>query len=124
MPKEYSVSEITDKITKRLFVKERCKMSVVALLSGVTLIAVGVLIWRFKMVDILAGYKKDNKRNDKVLATMVGLALVLFGALLLVESLLIYKQMLIGTKAILTVVGTMVIGVSVVGIVASYYSNR
>lgn len=52
-------------------------MSIVALLAGITLIITGVLIWKFKLVEILTGYNPNTDIDNNRLATMAGLTLFL-----------------------------------------------
>lgn len=99
-------------------------MSIVSLMAGITLAIVGIVIWKFKLVGILAGYVKESGVDETRLATMSGLSLFLVGLLLLVESFLIFKGIIMPEKAIFVVVGTIIIGVIVVAVVTSYYSKH
>ena len=98
-------------------------MSIVALLSGITLIIVGLLIWKFKLVGILASYTHNTGIDETRLATISGLLLTLVGALLLLESILIFKGLIIPDKAIFVVLATIIIGIIVVAVVTSHYSK-
>ena len=99
-------------------------MTIVSLLAGITLTIVGILIWEFKLVGILAGYTPESGVDETRLATMSGLLLLMVGLLLLVESFLILKGIIMPEKAIFVVVGTIIIGVIVVAVVTSYYSKH
>lgn len=99
-------------------------MTIVSLLAGITLTIVGILIWKFKLVGILAGYTPESGVDETRLATMSGLSLLMVGLLLLVESFLILKGIIMPEKAIFVVVGTIIIGVIVVAVVTSYYSKH
>ncbi|PKY91962.1 DUF3784 domain-containing protein [Aerococcus christensenii] len=99
-------------------------MTIVSLLAGITLTIVGILIWKFKLVGILAGYTPELGVDGTRLATMSGLLLLMVGLLLLVESFLILKGIIMPEKAIFVVVGTIIIGVIVVAVVTSYYSKH
>lgn len=98
-------------------------MSIVALLSGITLIIVGLLIWKFKLVGILAGYTHNTGIDETRLATISGLLLNLVGTLLLLEAILIFKGLIIPDKAIFVVLATIIIGIIVVAVVTSHYSK-
>lgn len=99
-------------------------MTIVSLLAGITLVIVGLLIWKFKLVGILAGYEPKSGVDEARLATVSGLLLLMLGLLLLAESFLIYKGIIMPEKAIFVVVGTIIVGVIVVAIVTSYYSKH
>lgn len=60
-----------------------------------------------------------NMTNISLLA---GITLIILGHLLLLELFLIYKR-IIQDKGVFIVVGTIIVGVSVVVIVNSYYSK-
>ncbi|WP_215491642.1 DUF3784 domain-containing protein [Fenollaria sporofastidiosus] len=98
-------------------------MAYASLLAGLTLIIIGSMLWKFKMVELLAGYKADSNVNKDLLAKATGLSLLLLGFLLAAESLLIFKGVISGEKAIVTVVITMVLGVMVSALVSSHYSK-
>lgn len=121
---KYSMYFYTKLLLKLLFFKRRVTMSIVSFLSGATLAGVGFIIWKLKMVEVLAGYRKNATTDVDVLVTVTGLSLILLGALLLVESLLIYKAILIGNASVLTVVGTIIMGIIIVGIITAYFSRH
>lgn len=53
-------------------------MTIVSLLAGITLvIIVGMLIWKFKLVGILAGYEPKSGVDEARLATVSGLLLLM-----------------------------------------------
>lgn len=99
-------------------------MTIVSLLAGITLVIVGMLIWKFKLVGILAGYEPKSGVDEARLATVSGLLLLMLGLLLLAESFLIYKGIIMPEKAIFVVVGTIIVGVIVIAITTSYYSKH
>lgn len=99
-------------------------MSIVSLLAGITLVIVGILIWKFKLVGILAGYDPKSGVDDTRLATRSGLLLFMVGLLLLVESFLTFQGIIRPEKAVFIVIGTIIIGVIVVAVVTSYYSKH
>ncbi|MCQ9209850.1 DUF3784 domain-containing protein [Granulicatella seriolae] len=99
-------------------------MFLASLLSGLTLLFIGIIIWRFKLVNILAGYKSSETSNPNRLATLVGISLMLNGVVILVEAMLIYEEILANETALLTIIGTLLIGVSITGLVANYFSKR
>lgn len=98
-------------------------MAIVSLLAGMTLSIVGILIWKFKLVGILAGYTPQSGIDEIRLAIITGLLLLIVGLLLLLESFLILKGIIILNKAIFVVVGTIIIGIITVAVVTSYYSK-
>lgn len=99
-------------------------MDYASLLAGLTLIIVGTMLWKFKMVEILAGYKESSEEDKDLLAKASGLSLLLLGFLLLTESTLIFKGVISGEKAIFTVVLTIILGVMASALVVSHYSNK
>lgn len=98
-------------------------MAYASLLAGLTLIIIGVMLWKFKMVEILAGYKESSEVDKDILAKASGLSLLLLGFLLFVESILIFKSVISGEKAIFTVVLTIILGVIASALVISHYSK-
>lgn len=98
-------------------------MSYASLLAGLTLIIIGAMLWKFKLVELLAGYKADSNVNKDLLSKASGLSLLLLGFLLVAESILIFKGVISGEKAIVTVVITTVLGVMVSALVSSHYSK-
>lgn len=98
-------------------------MAIVSLLAGITLVILGILIWKFKLVGLLAGYNPETDVNESRLAKITGLLLLIVGLLLLVESFLILKGIIL-QKAIFVVVGIIIVGVIVVAVVVSYYSKH
>lgn len=98
-------------------------MGIVALLSGCTMILLGILIWKLKLVEILAGYKSSEAIDKNILSIASGLSLLLVGVLLLVESTLIFSNILINDKGVFVVVGTIIIGIIIVGIITAHYSK-
>lgn len=98
-------------------------MAYASLLAGFTLIIIGVMLWKFKMVEILAGYKESSEVDKDILAKASGLSLLLLGFLLLLESILIFSRVISGENAILTVVITIVLGVMVSALISSHYSK-
>lgn len=99
-------------------------MAIVSLLAGMTLAIVGILIWKFKLVGILAGYTPESGVDEIRLVTITGLLLLIVGLLLLVESFLILKGIIIPDKAVFVVVGTIIVGIIVVAAVTSCYSKH
>lgn len=99
-------------------------MAYASLLAGLTLIIVGAMLWKFKMVEILAGYKENSEVDKDLLAKVSGLSLLLLGFLLLAESTLIFKGIISGEKAIFTVVLTIILGVVASALVISHYSKQ
>lgn len=98
-------------------------MAYASLLAGLTLIIIGAMLWKFKLVELLAGYKADSNVNKDLLSKATGLSLLLLGFLLVAESILIFKGVISGEKAIVTVVITTVLGVMVSALVSSHYSK-
>lgn len=98
-------------------------MAYASLLAGLTLIIIGVMLWKFKLVELLAGYKADSNIDKDILAKASGLSLLLLGFLLLAESTLIFKGVISGEKAIFTVALTIILGVVASALVISHYSK-
>ncbi len=99
-------------------------MSIVSLVAGISLTIVALLIWKFKAVEILAGYDPKDVVDSTRLAHVAGLMLLMLGILLMTESLLIYKEIIIAEQAVFVVVGTIIIGTIVSGLVISYFSKH
>lgn len=70
------------------------------------------------------GFSASDAANFLGNVEMSGLLLLMVGILLLVESFLILKGIIMPEKAIFVVVGTIIIGVIVVAVVTSYYSKH
>lgn len=62
------------------------------LIFGILLLLLGLLIWRKKAVDLLAG--SDRTKNKEALAKTAGLGLTIIGALLIIFGLLDYFNVL------------------------------
>ena len=60
-------------------------MGYASLLAGLTLIIIGALILKFKLVELLAGYKENSNVDKELLAKVSGLSLLILGFLLLAE---------------------------------------
>lgn len=60
-------------------------MGYASLLAGLTLIIIGALLLKFKLVELLAGYKENSNVDKELLAKVSGLSLLILGFLLLAE---------------------------------------
>lgn len=99
-------------------------MAYASLLAAITLIIIGALLWKFKLVGLLAGYKENSNVDKDLLAKMTGLSLLLLGILLLAESILIFKVLIKQDAAVLLVLGTIIIGTIVTALLSSHYSKN
>ncbi len=54
-------------------------MAYASLLAGLTLIIVGAMLWKFKLVELLAGYKENSNVDKDLLAKVTGLSILLLG---------------------------------------------
>lgn len=98
-------------------------MAYTSLLAGLTLIIVGAMLWKFKLVELLAGYKENSNVDKDLLAEVTGLSILLLGFLLLAESVLIFKGLIKQDAAIIIVLGTIIIGTIVSALICSHYSK-
>lgn len=98
-------------------------MAYASLLAGLTLIIIGTLLWKFKLVELLAGYKENSNASKDLLAKVTGLSLLLLGILLLAESILIFKGLIKQDAAIIIVLGTIILGTVVNALICSHYSK-
>lgn len=98
-------------------------MAYVSLLAAITLIIIGAMLWKFKLVELLAGYKENSKVDKDLLAKVTGLSLLLLGFLLLAESVLILKCAIKQDAAIIIVLGTIILGTIVIALICSHYSK-
>lgn len=98
-------------------------MAYASLLAGLTLIIIGIMLWNFKILELLAGYKEISNVDKALLAKVTGLSLLSLGFLLLAESILIFKGLLKQDAAILLVIGTIIIGTIVNVLICSHYSK-
>lgn len=98
-------------------------MAYASLLAGLTLIILGAMLWKFKLVELLAGYKENSNVDKDLLAKVTGLSLLLLGILLLAESILIFKVLIKQDAAILLVLGTIILGTIVTALLSSHYSK-
>lgn len=98
-------------------------MAYAALLAGLTLIIIGAALWKFKLVELLAGYKENSNVDKDLLAKVTGLSLLLLGFLLLAESIFIFKGIIKQDAAIIIVLGTIILGTIVTALLSSHYSK-
>lgn len=98
-------------------------MAYAALLAGLTLIIIGAMLWKFKLVELLAGYKENSNVDKNLLARVTGLSILLLGLLLLVETVLIFKEIIKEDTAIFAVLGTIILGTIVSALICSHYSK-
>ncbi len=98
-------------------------MAYAALLAGLTLIIIGAMLWKFKLVELLAGYKENSNASKDLLAKVTGLSILLLGFLLLAESVLIFKGLIKQDAAIIIVLGTIILGTVVNALICSHYSK-
>ena len=98
-------------------------MAYASLLAGLTLIIIGAMLWKFKLVELLAGYKENSNASKDLLAKVTGLSMLLLGFLLLAESVLIFKGLIKQDAAIIIVLGTIIIGTIVSALIYSHYSK-
>lgn len=98
-------------------------MIIISLLSGFTLLIFGIIIWKFKLVDILAGYEHKDNVDETRLASITGISLFILGVLLIIESYLIFREIINVEYTIFVVIGTMIIGLIIVGVLTSHYSK-
>lgn len=98
-------------------------MAYASLLAGLTLIIIGTMLWKFKLVELLAGYKENSNVDKDLLAKVTGLSILLLGFLLLAESVLIFKGAIEQDAAIIIVLGTIIIGTIVSALICAHYSK-
>lgn len=98
-------------------------MAYASLLAGLTLIIIGTMLWKFKLVELLAGYKENSNVDKDLLAKVTGLSLLMLGFLLLAESVLIFKEIIKDDTAIIAVLGTIIIGTIVSALICFHYSK-
>lgn len=98
-------------------------MAYASLLAGLTLIIIGSVIWKFKLVELLAGYKENSNVDKDFLAKVTGLSLLLLGILLLAESIFIFKGIIKQDAAILLVVISIILGTIVTALICTHYSK-
>ena len=98
-------------------------MAYASLLAGLTLIIIGAMLWKFKLVELLAGYKENSNASKDLLAKVTGLSILLLGFLLLAESVLIFKGLIKQDVAIIIVLGTIILGTVVNALICSHYSK-
>ena len=98
-------------------------MAYTSLLAGLTLIIIGAMLWKFKLVELLAGYKENSNVDKDLLAEVTGLSILLLGFLLLAESVLIFKGLIKQDAAIIAVLGTIILGTVVNALICSHYSK-
>ena len=98
-------------------------MAYASLLAGLTLIIIGAMLWKFKLVGPLAGYKENSNVDKDLLAKLTGLSILLLGFLLLAESVLIFKGLIKQDAAIIIVLGTFILGTVVNALICSHYSK-
>ena len=98
-------------------------MSYASLLADITLIIIGATLWKFKLVELLAGYKENSNIDKDFLAKVSGLSSIILGFLLLAESILIFKDLIKEDAFIIIVLGTIILGTIVNTLICSHYSK-
>lgn len=98
-------------------------MAYASLLAGLTLVLLGALLWKFKLVELLAGYKENSNVDKELIAKVSGISILLLGLLLLAESILIFKEVIKQDAVIIVVLGTIILGTMVNTLVCSHYSK-
>lgn len=98
-------------------------MAYASLLAAITLIIIGAMLWKFKLVELLAGYKENSNVDKDFLAKVTGLSILLLGLLLLAESVLIFKGLIKQDAAIIIVLGIIILGTVVNALICSHYSK-
>lgn len=99
-------------------------MAYASLLAGLTLLIIGAMLWKFKLVGLLAGYKENSNVEKDHLAKVTGLSLLLLGFLLLAESILIFKEIIKEGAAILLLLLSITLGTIVTALLSSHYSKN
>lgn len=94
-----------------------------ALLSGFLLSVVGFVIWRFKLVELLAGYKSEEVKDPVQLAKVSGVSLLVLGGILILEALVLRFTPLSAKVGMLIVLATLIVGITVVGILTNRCSR-
>lgn len=94
-----------------------------SLLAGLTLVILGSMLWKFKLVELLAGYKENSNVDKDLLAKVTELSLLLLGILLLAESIFIFKGIIKQDAAILLVVISIILGTIVTALICTHYSK-
>ena len=94
-----------------------------SLLVGLTLIILGILLWKFKLVELLAGYKENSNVDKDHLDKVSGLSLLFLGFLLLAESIFIFKEIIKEGAAILLVVVSVILGTILTTLICTHYSK-
>ena len=98
-------------------------MAYASLIAGLTLVILGSMLWKFKLVELLAGYKENSNVDKDLLAKVTGLSLLLLGILLLAESIFIFKGIIKQDAAILLVVISIILGTIVTALICTHYSK-
>lgn len=99
-------------------------MAYASLIAGLTLVILGSMLWKFKLVELLAGYKENSNVDKDHLAKVTGLSLLLLGLLLLAESILIFKEIIKEGAAILLVLLSIILGTIVTALLSLHYSKN
>lgn len=98
-------------------------MAYASLIAGLTLVILGSMLWKFKLVELLAGYKENSNVDKDLLAKVTELSLLLLGILLLAESIFIFKGIIKQDAAILLVVISIILGTIVTALICTHYSK-
>ncbi|WP_304017919.1 DUF3784 domain-containing protein [Fenollaria timonensis] len=98
-------------------------MAYASLIAGLTLVILGSMLWKFKLVGLLAGYKENSNVDKDLLAKVTGLSLLLLCILLLAESIFIFKGIIKQDAAILLVVISIILGTIVTALIFTHYSK-
>jgi len=65
-------------------------MSIIFLILGIFLSVLGILIWNYELVNLIAGYSEEKTKNKQGLAKWVGKNVIVMGVLTILVSILDY----------------------------------
>ncbi|MDF2674335.1 MAG: hypothetical protein K0R09_2603 [Clostridiales bacterium] len=94
-------------------------MNSVFIFIGVFLILIGLIIWKLKIVRIIAGYDLEKVNDNDGLARWVGRNLVLMGMLIILLETIVIIFPNIKINLIILAYLIIVIGISIVTIVGT-----
>ncbi len=97
---------------------------VVIAIGSVPIFILGVIIWKFKLVDIIAGYDKKKVHDKDGMARWVGINLILL-SLMMVGLYFVFENVDVSTEVrVFVPIGLLLLSLSVTAIGTRMYENN
>jgi hypothetical protein len=94
-------------------------MYIIFLCAGAFLIVLGLIVWVFKVVDIIAGYDPEKVTDKDGLARWVGRNLIIMGAVIIIIAIVGIIVPGIGLTVILPAYLIIVLGICIATVIGT-----